>query len=274
LAQRAPRVGSVWREPLLLVAAAVVAWLAADAVSSLSVVCRDVAHIGEHLDQCTPALPGPLSVGAWIWLGANRDFVIALAAIVAALFAVATYGAMRSFGRFAAAQLVALEDAVRAAQASADAAATSATNVALLERAWLFVDNYRLASEDRYRTPNSWTIVLRWRNVGRAPAIVDEFVLKIEDADALPHAPDYAEASLVVCNAHAVEPGHTFVTQRVGPSAAIALKDGRPVEFVVFGKLVYRQLGGGRHATGFALRVSPLAPTASLYRSDAYNYWN
>lgn len=274
MAQRARRVGSVWREPLLLVAAAVVVWLAADAVSSLPVACRDVAHIGERLEQCTPSLPGPLSIGTWLWLGANRDFVIALAAIVAALFVAATYGAIRSFGRFAAAQLASLENAVRASETAAGAAATSADAVALLERAWLFVDNYRLASDDRYRTPNSWTIVLRWRNVGRAPAIVDEFTLKIADADTLPPAPDYAEASLVVCNAHAVEPGHTFVTQRVGPGAAIATKEGRPVEFVVFGRLVYRQLGGGRHATGFALRVSPLAPTAALYRSDAYNYWN
>jgi hypothetical protein len=273
LAQQAPRVG-VWREPLLLIAAAVAAWLVVDAVSSLPVACRDVAHLAERLDQCTPTLPGPLSIGTWLWLGANRDFVIALAAIVAALFAAAIYGATRSFGRVAAEQLAALQDAIRASQAAAEAAVTSADGVALLERAWLFVDNYRLASEDRYRTPNSWTIVLRWRNVGRAPAIVDEFILKIEDAETLPQEPDYGDASLVVCNAHAVEPGHTFVTQRVGPSAAIAMKNGRPVEFVVFGKLVYRQLGGRRHATGFALRVAPQAPTASLYRSDAYNYWS
>ena len=274
MAQRARRVGSVWREPLLLVAAVVVVWFAVDAVTSLPVVCRDVAHIADHLAQCTPTLPGPLSIGAWLWLGQNRDFVIAVAAIVAALFTAVTYGAMRSFGRVGSEQLATLEDAVRASEAAAGAAATSAGTIALLERAWLFVDNYRLSSEDRYRTPNGWTIALRWRNVGRAPAIVDEFVLKLEDADTLPPEPDYADASLVVCNAHAVEPGHTFVTQRVGPTEAIATKNGRPVDFVVFGKLVYRQLGGARHTTGFALRVSPQAPTASLYRSDAYNYWN
>ena len=164
--------------------------------------------------------------------------------------------------------------AIAASQGATDAAARSAEIVIGLERAWLFIDKCRLASDDDYRTSNNWTIVLRWRNVGRAPAIVEEFILKLCDIDKLPTGPDYSDPSLVVCNAHAVMPGQTFVTQRLGPSSAIAMKEGEPVRVVLFGKILYRQLSGTRHATGFALSVSPEAPTASVHRNDAYNYWN
>ncbi len=275
--QRSKRGEQAWKEPLILVVVLVVIWLGVDAALSLEPRCYDLAKYAtdpELQSECRPFLPGPLSLGIRLWLGENRDFVLAIAAIAAAVFAAALYGATRSLWRVATEQLDDLKLAVLASQEAAASVAKSATVVIGLERSWLFVDKYRLSSDDGYRTPNNWTIVLRWRNVGRAPAIVEEFVLQIRDIDALPPTPDYRDASLVVCHAHAVTPDRTFVTQRVGPSSAIAMKEGRPVQFVIFGRIVYRQLSGARHATGFAMSVSPHAPTASLYRNDAYNYWN
>jgi len=277
LPQRSKRVASVWKEPLILIVVLVVIWLGADALLSLEPRCYDLTKFATDAtlqSECRPFLPGPLSIGIWLWLGANRDFVIALAAVVVAVFSMTLYGATRALGRIASEQLADLKMAIRASQEATDAAAKSAAIVIQLERSWLFIDKCRLGSDDGYQTSNNWTIVLRWRNVGRAPAIVEEFILKLGDSDALPPSPDYGAASLVVCNAHAVMPGQTFVTQRLGPSSAIAMKEGRPVQFVVFGKIIYRQLSGARHATGFALSVSPHAPTASIYRNDAYNYWN
>jgi len=277
LQQRSKRVASVWKEPLILIVVLVVLWLGADAILSLESRCYDLAKYATDAtlqSECRPFLPGPLSIGVWLWLGANRDFVIAIAAVVVAVFSITLYGATRALGRVAGEQLADMKVAIAASQEATDAATRSAEIVIGLERAWLFIDKCRLASDDDYRTSNNWTIVLRWRNVGRAPAIVEEFILKLCDIDELPTVPDYSEASLVVCNAHAVMPGQTFVTQRLGPSSAIAMKEGEPVRFVLFGKIIYRQLSGARHATGFALSVSPHAPTASVYRNDAYNYWN
>ncbi len=277
LRQRSKRGERIWKDPLILIVVLVVAWLGVDAVLSLEPQCYDLAKYASDSKlqgECRPVLPGPLSIGIGLWLGENRDVVIAIAAVAAAVFAAALYGAMRSLGRIAGEQLADLDAVVRTSQETTAAAARSADVVIQLERSWLFIDKYRLSSDDAYATPNNWTIVLRWRNVGRAPAVVEEFILKIRDGDALPPSPDYSDASLIVCNAHAVMPGHAFVTQRVGPSAAIAMKNGKPVRFAVFGKLIYRQLSGARHSTGFALSVSPDAPTASVYRNDAYNYWS
>ncbi len=274
MTQRPRRADSVWKEPLILIVALVVIWLVADAILSLAPKCYDIANYAEHASECRPYLPGPLSIGIWLWLGENRDFVIAIAAVVVAIFTAAIYGATRALWRVANEQLADLKGAIQASRDAANAAAKSADVVILLERSWLFIDRYRLSSDDGYKTPNNWTIVLRWRNVGRAPAIVEEFIMKICNGEALPPVPDYSDASLVVSHAHAVKPGQTFVTQRVGPAASIALKEGKPVNFVIFGKIIYRQLSGARHATGFAMSVSPHMPTASIYRNDAYNYWN
>ena len=274
MTQRSRRADRIGKEPLVFIAALVVIWIAADAALSLDPRCYDIANLARNASGCRPFLPGPLSIGIRLWLGENRDFVVALAAVVIALFTIALYGATRGLWRAANAQRSDLEAAIQAFRDTAAAAAKSADVVILLERSWLFIDRCRLTSDDGYATPNSWAVVLRWRNVGRAPAIVEEFVLKIRDIDALAPTPDYSDAGLVVCHAHAVAPGQAFVTQRVGPSAAIAMKDGEAVHFVIFGKITYRQLSGARHVTGFALRVSPHAPTASVYRNDAYNYWN
>jgi hypothetical protein len=277
LRQRSKRGERIWKDPLILIVVLVVIWLAVDAALSLAPHCYDLAKYASDSalrSECRPALPGPLSIGIWLWLGENRDAVIAIAALVVAVFAAALYGATRSLGRIANEQLAALDVVIETSKEAAAAAAKSADVVIRLERSWLFVDKYRLSSDDGYATPNNWTIVLRWRNVGRAPAVVEEFILKILDIDALPPMPDYSDASLIVCNAHAVMPGQVFVTQRVGPSSAIAMKNGKPVRFVTFGKITYRQLSGVRHSTGFALSVAPDRPGAGVYRNDAYNYWN
>ncbi len=274
LTQRPRRADRIGKEPLIFIVVLVAIWLVTDAALSLDPRCYDIANFARNAGECHPFLPGPLTIGTRLWLGENRDFVVALAAVVIALFTIALYGATRGLWRAANAQRSDLEAAIQAFRDTAAAAAKSADVVILLERSWLFIDRYRLTSDDGYATPNSWTVVLRWRNVGRAPAIVEEFVLKISDIDALAPTPDYSSAGLLVCHAHAVAPGQTFVTQRVGPSPAIAMKDGKAVHFVLFGRITYRQLSGARHVTGFAMSVSPHAPTASVLRNDAYNYWN
>jgi|HubBroStandDraft_3_1064219.scaffolds.fasta_scaffold1163424_1 hypothetical protein len=57
-------------------------------------------------------------------------------------------------------------------------------------------------------------------------------------------------------------------------ASRIERKDGKPITFVVYGGLTYKELNGTLHHTGFAVEVSPHIAAFSGYPSDAYDYYD
>jgi hypothetical protein len=68
--------------------------------------------------------------------------------------------------------------------------------------------------------------------------------------------------------------------QCIGPAApswaqaASSERTGKPITFVVYGRLTYKELNGRLHHTGFAVEVSPHIAAFSGYPSDAYDYYD
>ena len=89
--------------------------------------------------------------------------------------------------------------------------------------------------------------------------------------DQLPKTPNYD----LTFRGHAprwLSTNETFDTRQMGP--AIRMKDGRPIQFVAFGRLTYKELNGREHHSGFAVEVSPHMPAAIGYPNDAYDYYD
>jgi hypothetical protein len=63
-----------------------------------------------------------------------------------------------------------------------------------------------------------------------------------------------------------------FETSESGPGPEIGIKDGRPIQFVLVGRLTYRDLSGLTHHTGFALEVAPMMPAFVPHANSAYDY--
>ena len=64
-----------------------------------------------------------------------------------------------------------------------------------------------------------------------------------------------------------------FTTGEIGPNSTLD-KDGKPIEYVFFGKLSYAELGGAIHHTGFAIAVSTHMPAGSSYENPKYSYYD
>jgi len=143
------------------------------------------------------------------------------------------------------------------------------------ERPWIFRDlvTVRWRQRPSFRA-NDWEISLKWKNVGRAPATLVDFVFKIQDVDTLPAIPDYSVCDhLPVIDAMPAKDTVEYDTQAVG-LAVPGTKKGQPIEYVFWGRLRYREMNGILHTSGYALRLSPMFATAMSHNSDAYNYYN
>jgi hypothetical protein len=165
----------------------------------------------------------------------------------------------------------AARDAANAANIQAHIAERTLTE---LERPWLFIEGATISRREmpgEQLTPNNWYISFRCKNVGRMPAVTEECILKLVDKDAAPPTPDYSGpfGTLVP---RWVSHGKTFNTREMGP--ALGMKDGKPINFVVYGRLTYKELNGRPHHTGFAVEVSPHIAAFSGYPSDAYDYYD
>jgi hypothetical protein len=90
--------------------------------------------------------------------------------------------------------------------------------------------------------------------------------------DFLPPVPDYAK-----CQPLGVVPslpaGGDFETSQVGPGQGIKV-DGSPIQYVFWGRLLYREMNGTGHESGFALLVVPFGAGAGELDNDGYNYYN
>jgi hypothetical protein len=159
---------------------------------------------------------------------------------------------------------------IEAAKKSADVAERALTG---LERPWLFIEKVRIERRDPPPVPNSWFISFVWKNVGRAPAIVEDFVLRIADPATLSEVPNYDGATSLDVRA-TFPPGEIGETRQIGPSPGPGGQDGTTIEFVVFGRMTYKELNGKVHHTGFAQQVSPHIPASVGYANKAYEFYD
>jgi hypothetical protein len=66
---------------------------------------------------------------------------------------------------------------------------------------------------------------------------------------------------------------HSFSTY-IGPGRTSQAGQGQIPQYVIFGRLTYRELTGKIHHTGFAWEVAPFMPAAVAYANDAYHYYD
>lgn len=164
--------------------------------------------------------------------------------------------------------------AAQAAQKSADAAERALVEY---DRPWIFRGPVKIRWRDKLgasgagRQPNNWYLQLSWRNIGRQPAIIDRFEFKIAEKNSLPPVPDYSAADVLPV-VTALPGGDDFSMQEFGPRPRENV-DGETRELVVFGRVLYREMTGKHHVTGFALALSPFFPAAVEFSGDAYNYY-
>lgn len=145
-----------------------------------------------------------------------------------------------------------------------------------VERPWLFLQGATIRRRDipgQPLVPNNWFIKLRWKNVGRSPALIERCEFKLADKDIISARPDYTNSGDL--QAPAMVPQDTeFETNEVGPSPAIGTKNGQPVFFVFFGRMTYKDLRGVIHHTGFAVEVSPHIAAFSPHANPKYDYYD
>ena len=134
-------------------------------------------------------------------------------------------------------------------------------------RAFLFVATQSPATVIQ----NNWFIKLHFKNVGRAPAIVTDCQFKIGEFNSLPLRPDYTGASQLGVQ-RTISVGETVETTETGPAPTLA--NWRGAELVFFGRLIYSELNGRLHHTGFALRVAPMMPATVSYDNRNYDYYD
>src|SRR5271170_2169488 len=82
-----------------------------------------------------------------------------------------------------------------AAKAAQRSAAVSERALVELERPWLFLESAEVTRRAPPDVPNAWYVSLKWKNVGRTPAIDIQCTFKIEDENTLPKLPDYNNLS-------------------------------------------------------------------------------
>jgi hypothetical protein len=227
------------------------------------------------------------AICARVSAGENDGAIAAIATIAVAFFTLTLWRATDRLWRSAERQLDAfqtsldiahrhadhMEKMAAAAQRSADVAERSLTEH---QRPWIFLDvvtvNWRDRLGDDDHRVNDWWISLKWKNVGRSPAMIRQFQFAITDADSLPAEPDYTR-----CQPDGVAPslpeGKEFDTRQVGPSQGVK-PDGSVIQYVFWGRLLYSEMNRKEHASGFALRVGTHFPAAvEDSREAAYNYY-
>jgi hypothetical protein len=170
-----------------------------------------------------------------------------------------------------------LIDAKTAANAAKEAAEIAKRSFTELERPWLFIEGATVSRREippESMIPNNWFIVFRCRNVGRSPAVVQECIIKFVDRDIIPAVPDYTNPIQLETQRWA-SPDQPFDTKPpIGPSPTTGTKNGKAIEFIVYGRITYTELNGAVHHTGFAVAVSPHMAAFSGYPNDAYDYYD
>ena len=96
-----------------------------------------------------------------------------------------------------------------------------------MERPWLFLEGATVSRRDiapgQPIVPNDWFIKLRWKNVGRNPAIIERCEFKLVDKDVISMRPDYADSQDLLTVAMVAQ-NTGFELTKSGQRAALAPK--------------------------------------------------
>jgi hypothetical protein len=141
------------------------------------------------------------------------------------------------------------------------------------ERPWLFFSSAGIQLRDPHsqpRPPNQFHVELLWENVGRAPALIDGCDAKFVDKDDLPARPDYSDCVQLDTD-RTLPVGERFQTNLIGPT--VPTKNGKPIQYVMIGRMRYSELNGKQHETGFAIEIAPFMPAFASCSNKAYEYY-
>jgi hypothetical protein len=187
----------------------------------------------------------------------NRDDINAYSTIVIAIFTAV-------LGVFT----VSLAGSTRLAAQAAERALVD------LERPWLFIVGATVIRFDpgyvAAPIPNNWRVKLHIKNIGRAPAAVDEIIYRIERKDVLPTYPVYKVTQNLSCP-YTISADETIETGTTGPDMNDENRIDDPL--VIYGMIRYHELNGRKHDSGFALEVSPTNRTHTPFGQDRYNFF-
>jgi hypothetical protein len=155
-----------------------------------------------------------------------------------------------------------------AATATERAAVAAEKGLTELERPWIFLEGATVTRSpwQPASAPNYWDISLRFKNIGRMPAIIDSSHFEIKPKAELPKKPSFSRIH-TLSSPQTIASGDSFDTQRVGPAAH------ENIFLVFYGKVIYTELNGRSHETGFALEVSPNVAAYNVLNSKAYDYF-
>jgi hypothetical protein len=232
--------------------------------------CKD-AHTEQYANDCAAHGFAIFLKTVWCWFEALRDDINAISTTILAFFTVILAFAARR-------QAILTRDAVETAAHHAKTAERALTDY---ERPWLFLEGGRVAlreSQGFEKTPdyrrvlkppieNDWMITLTFRNYGRMPALVGGCIFKISAQDALPAEPDYTQPGILTLPG-TVGPNRRGKTNTVGPGP------GRIGPLVFYGRVIYTELNGVEHHTGFALDVAPHMAAFTRRADAAYDYYD
>jgi hypothetical protein len=143
----------------------------------------------------------------------------------------------------------------------------------LSERPWLFLQGATIARRElpgQKGVPNNFSVHLKWKNVGRSPAIIEECSFKFEDINKVGEEPDYSGAGQLNTSSP-MSVSQEFETNAVSPAPTGANAN---TQYIMFGRLTYAELNGRQHHTGFALHISPHIAAFSRYGEAAYDYYD
>lgn len=160
---------------------------------------------------------------------------------------------------------ISLSNSTRIAAKAAEKALTE------LERPWLFLSSVSIRIHERAPPGepilfNRWFAKLHWKNIGRSPAFVIKCTFTIVDKATLPATPAFDDRQSLTIQ-QTISVGEIVETNEVGPAL------GNDSELIFAGCIVYAELNGTTHETGFALAISPVMPVYVQHNNAKYNYY-
>jgi hypothetical protein len=166
---------------------------------------------------------------------------------------------------------------LKATEIAAAAAKKSADAIPALERPWIFVEKAHLKRREDAGSPiipNYFSISFVCRNVGRTPAIIEEFFVKIHDKRTIPDIPDYSEPHIRLRCPATVATNVEFESSSFGPPSQPGATSDEVIFYVIYGKITYKELNGTTHHTGFSVEVSPHMAASTSHPNPAYDYYD
>lgn len=245
----------VW--PIAVLAIAI--WIQVGIESSLIPKYGDICTKNEYTGQKECATYHIVFVSLWYlakFFDDHAGAIAALATVFIGFFTFTLYKATDQLKSISERQIQALTD---------------------LERPWIFIQQTHLERREDDGgpiIPNYFWISFVCKNVGRAPAIIEECFVKIHDKKTISKIPDYSEPRIHLRCPATVAVGIEFETSSFGPPSQPDIAEADVIFYVIFGKITYKELNGTIHHTGFSVEVSPHMAASTSHPNPAYDYYD